>query len=283
MTKISVVIPTFNRCATLSRAIESVLNQTLFEQIELIVIDDGSTDETEQLMKKFPKVHYHQQAQHGVSHARNTGIRLAKGEWIAFLDSDDAFTPDKIEQQYLALQAEPDYLLCHTDEIWYRHGKRVNPMKKHKKYGGWIFQHCLPRCAISPSSVMMHRTLIESVGYFDEQLPACEDYDLWLRITARYPVLYLDKPLTVKYGGHEDQLSKKYWGMDRFRIIALDKFLTSKIACPHDENAAREMLREKIHIMLTGARKRNNQAAIAHYEAILHRHALSQPALCPAL
>ncbi len=100
--------------------------------------------------------------------------------------------------------------VCHTDEIWIRNGRRVNARKKHGKKGGWIFQHCLPLCAMSPSSIMIHRDVFTALGGFDERLPACEDYDLWLRITARYPVLFTRQPLIEKYGGHDDQLSRKY-------------------------------------------------------------------------
>lgn len=270
--KISVIIPTLNRCHLLARAIQSVLQQTRPAD-EMIIIDDGSIDETAQFIKtQFPNVIYHFQPQQGVSSARNCGIRMATGNWLAFLDSDDEWHPQKLALQVQALATKPHYQLCHTNEIWIRHGKRVNPMHKHEKFGGWIFQHCLALCRISPSSVLLHRDVIDDVGCFDETLPACEDYDFWLRITANYPVLYLRKPLTIKYGGHGDQLSKQYWGMDRFRIQALDKLLSQGRLTSNDFKAAYLMLQEKIRIYLIGARKRNKFKEIRQYESILRKY-----------
>ncbi|MDE2825547.1 MAG: glycosyltransferase family 2 protein, partial [Gemmatimonadota bacterium] len=216
---VSVVIPTYNRADRLPSAIRSVLEQTA-PPAEIIVVDDGSTDGTPALVRTFPGVRYLRQENQGVSAARNHGIGAAKHDWIALLDSDDEWLPGKLERQWGALERDPRYRFCHTDEIWIRKGRRVNPMKKHAKYGGHIFHHCLPLCVISPSSALIHRDLFERFGMFDPELPVCEDYDLWLRICAREPVLYVDEPLLLKYGGHEDQLSRAYWGMDRFRIRA---------------------------------------------------------------
>ncbi len=226
---ISVIIPTWNRASRLASALQSVFAQRL-PPAEVIVVDDGSTDDTHRLVhSQFPQIHYIYQQHNGVSSARNTGIKAATGDWIALLDSDDRWLPEKLELQSESIRARPEYKICHCDEIWIRNGKRVNPMKKHAKRGGNIFRHCLPLCVISPSAVMIQRDLLTEIGLFDERLPACEDYDLWLRISALHPVLYVDKPLIIKDGGHSDQLSRHYWGMDRFRIQALEKIL----ACRH--------------------------------------------------
>lgn len=227
---------------------------------EVIVVDDGSTDDTRRLVsERFADVRYIFQANRGVSSARNAGLRAATSQWIAFLDSDDRWHPSKLERQLAALGSRRDSRICHTDEIWIRNGRRVNPMKKHAKHGGDIFRHCLPRCVISPSSVVLHRGVFRHIGHFDESLPACEDYDLWLRICAVYPVLYLDEPLVIKYGGHDDQLSRRHWGMDRFRIHALEKILRSGTLSAADSCAAQAMLREKLTILIQGAKKRNNR------------------------
>ncbi len=269
---ISVIIPTYNRRDCLDRAIESVMVQTLLPS-EIIIIDDGSTDGTQEFIaQRFPSVRYHYQENHGVSAARNKGLGLARFPWIALLDSDDAWMPNKLELQQEALQAEPDKLICHTNEIWYRQGKRVNPMRKHQKFGGWIFEKCLPLCAMSPSSVLIHQDVFAKVGTFDEDLPACEDYDLWLRITAHYPVLYCEQALTVKYGGHADQLSQRYWGMDRFRIQALHKCLDRKTLNPQYRRQALTMLEYKIGVYLQGAKKRNKSTEIEYYEQLLQHH-----------
>jgi glycosyltransferase involved in cell wall biosynthesis len=268
---VSVVIPTWNRRDLVARAVESVLAQTRPPE-EVIVVDDGSTDGTAaSLAERFPDLNLVEQENRGVSAARNRGVHEAAGSWIAFLDSDDRWLETKLERQLAAIEASPDYLLCHTDEIWIRRGRRVNPMKKHRKYGGHIFERALPLCVVSPSSVLLQRRLFDEVGLFDEALPACEDYDLWLRVTARFPVLYLEEKLVEKYGGHEDQLSRRFIAMDRFRITALRKLLSRNDLAEGHRRAAEEELSRKIAIYASGARKRGNESEASGYEAELRR------------
>ena len=263
---VSVIVPTFNRRDVLPRALDSVLKQRGAGLVELIVVDDGSTDETAALVRAdYPQARLLRQENRGVSAARNVGIQAAQGEWIALLDSDDYWLEGKLARQLTAIAEQPELRLCHTEEIWIRNGVRVNPMKKHQKSGGSIYQRCLPLCCISPSSVLIHRTVFDEVGLFDETLPACEDYDLWLRVCAREAVLFLDEPLLVKTGGHEDQLSRKYWGMDRFRIRALEKILVSERLTPSDREATLSLLVRKLEILLNGAKKRDNRELLAAY------------------
>ena len=267
--KISVVIPTYNRAALLPRALESVRAQSLPPD-EVIVVDDGSTDGSGELIAaRYPECIYLRQENLGVSAARNLGIREARGEWIALLDSDDAWLPTKLAAQTDRIRRTPFVRLCHTEEQWIRNGVRVNAMKKHRKRGGWIFRHCLPLCAISPSSALIHRELFDSVGLFDESLPACEDYDMWLRICARHPVAFEHRPQLVKYGGHEDQLSRKHWGMDRFRVEALLKIISGGDLAPGDLGAAVETLIRKCRILADGARKRGNAERCQVYQDII--------------
>ncbi len=269
MPSVTALIPTYNRGEALVRALASVLSQTMAVD-EIIVVDDGSTDETQTIIEKhYPQVKYLKQENRGVSAARNLGIQHARGEWIALLDSDDEWLPHKLATQFDLLEKHPDHKLIHSDEIWVRNGVRVNQMKKHTKKGGHIFQHCLPLCAISPSASVIHRNLFDDVGVFDETLPACEDYDLWLRITAKHPVLYCEEALITKFGGHQDQLSHKHWGMDRFRIQALDKILRSNTLSAEDFIAAKEMLLHKTRILLKGAHKHGNAEVIAMFEPLL--------------
>ena len=265
---ISVVIPSYNRCDFLLRALDSVLAQSL-QPREIIVIDDGSTDATADIVsQRYPQITYAFQPNQGVSAARNHGIKLSSGDWIAFLDSDDTWQPDKLRIQSEMITKCPDYRLIHTNEVWIRNGTELGQMRKHKKRGGYIYSDCLPLCVISPSSAMMHRSIFEDAGFFDEDLPACEDYDLWLRICCKYPVLYSEKILVTKYGGHSDQLSKKYWGMDRFRIRSLAKILRTEVLPDHLRKMTLAMLQQKVDILLTGAIKHGNQDVISEFSAL---------------
>ena len=252
---ISVVIPTYNRRKTIGRSIDSVLNQTLFPS-EIIVVDDGSTDGTsDYIQSNFPSIKLLHQPNKGVSAARNKGIRYADTNWIALLDSDDEWFPQKLEKQVMTLSQSPDIKFCHTEEIWIRNGVRVNQMKKHQKYGGHIFYKCLDMCRISPSSVLFHQSILDDVGYFDKDLKVCEDYDLWLRITAKFPVLYIDESLIKKYGGHEDQLSRVKDGIESHRIKVLEKLIMKKFTSVQ-RNAMLKTLIEKLTIFSIGAQKR---------------------------
>jgi len=267
--KISVVIPTYNRVESLSRALNSILTQ-IEKPDEIIVVDDGSTDNTAELIKNhFPDVRYIFQKNNGVSAARNVGIEASNYDWIAFLDSDDEWMPHKLIEQKKHILESPNYQFCHTEEIWMRNGKFVNQMKKHKKSGGHIFDKCLPLCVISPSSVLMKKSLFEEVGLFREDLPACEDYDLWLKICAKQAVGFVEKPSIIKHGGHEDQLSKKHWGMDRFRIKSLVKILEDDLLKEEYKLSAIQMLQKKLGIFLNGAKKRNNMTDVTYFESIL--------------
>lgn len=241
------------------------------------MIDDGSTDDTGLMLREeFPDIKTLYQSNQGVSSARNTGIQVATGDWIALLDSDDEWLPTKLAEQVNALRQQAEYKICHTEEIWIRNGVRVNLSKQYQKTGGWIFHDCLPLCAISPSTVLIHRSLFAELGLFDTALPVCEDYDLWLRITAKYPVLLITDPQIKKYGGHTDQLSQQLWGMDRFRIKALVKLIETAQISPAQKLATIEMLIKKAQIYLIGVNKRGKldeanqyQQLILHYQSLL--------------
>ena len=254
---VSVIIPTYNRKNLLKRALHSVISQTFVPQ-EIIVVDDGSSDRTKDwVSERFPDVRYIYQDNSGVSSARNAGIKEAKGSWIAFLDSDDEWMPNKLEQQKRVINSFQEAWLCHTNEIWIRNGVRVNQMKKHQKYGGDVFENCLDICRISPSSVLIKKEVFEMVGLFDESLKVCEDYDLWLRITAVLPVIFLDQPLIIKYGGHTDQLSRVDSGIEKYRIKSLEKILSSNSLSNSQSKIAISQLMKKLKIFSNGLEKRN--------------------------
>jgi len=241
--------------------------------MEVIVVDDGSSDESQQFVRKnYEHVRLLTQVHLGVSAARNKGIREASGDWIALLDSDDMWLPEKLKLQYEALQNNKEYLVAHTNEAWVHNGEPLKQMKKHRKHGGNIFQYCLPLCVISPSSVIIHRNVFDKVGMFNEHYPVCEDYDMWLRVCCHFPVLFLDKTLIVKFGGHQDQLSHKYWGMDRFRIQALADILETSCLNTSDREAVVETILKKITIYLNGARKHGNKEMVAEFNALKLRY-----------
>lgn len=272
MNFVSIIIPTFNRKTLLRRALHSVYQQS-YSTFEIIVIDDGSTDQTKEMINNdFPLVHYFYKSNQGVSAARNLGLEHAKGEWLAFLDSDDEWLPQKIENQINLLKSKSEYKICHTNEQWVRHGVKVNQMKKHKKSGGWIFPQCLPLCAMSPSSILIHESVLDDIGHFNTGLPCCEDYDMWLRITAKYPVLFIEEPQIIKFGGHDDQLSKKYWGMDRFRIQALQNILSNNVLNEANRQKTIAELLKKCRIIQQGAEKRGKNEDVKFYQEIIDQY-----------
>jgi glycosyltransferase involved in cell wall biosynthesis len=263
-TIVSVIIPTYNRARMLKEAIDSVLAQE-YKDFELLVVDDGSTDNTLDLLQPYgQRLTLIQQQNRGVSAARNAGIAAASGRYISFLDSDDLWQGQKLTRQVHFFTLHPEALICQTEEIWIRNGQRVNPKVRHKKLSGMIFEPSLHLCLVSPSAVMIRRSLFEEVGFFDESLPACEDYDLWLRVSCRYPIYLIDTPLIVKRGGHPDQLSKAP-GLDKYRIQSLVKILESNLLSPDQRAAAVKVLKKKTAIYATGCRQRGRKDEALHY------------------
>ena len=268
--KISVVIPTLNRINTLQRALDSVINQT-YKPAEIIVVDNGSSDGTLKFLREqHPKITILTENKIGVSSARNKGIKKSINQWIALLDSDDAWHPRKLEIQTSMLDsALKEYNLIHTDEVWFRNNKHINQMKKHKKQGGYIFERCLSLCCISPSSVLFKKNILDKVGLFDESLPVCEDYDMWLKICSSEEVLFAQDKLTYKYGGHKDQLSKSYWGMDRFRIKSIENIIKNFDLTYKQKKQAKKELIKKLKIIINGAFKRNNLSIVNEFSTKL--------------
>ena len=261
---VSVIIPTYNRGWILKEAINSVLAQD-FTDFELIVVDDGSTDNTQDILSSYKEdIVVLMQDNKGVSSARNRGIVSASGQFIAFLDSDDLWLSQKLSTQVDFFKANPDALIYQTEEKWIRNGIRVNPKKRHKKLTGDIFEPSLYLCLVSTSAVMIKHSLFEKTGMFDESLPACEDYDMWLRISCRYPVYLIDTPLIIKRGGHDDQLSRSS-GLDRHRIQSLKKIIESNLLTDKQAMAAVNVLKEKCDIYANGCLKRGRKDKALYY------------------
>ncbi len=268
---VSVIITTYNRGAMVEEAIESVLQQD-FLDYEMIVVDDGSTDGTNDALRKYNQVNYFYQENQGISRARNQGLALSQGDFVCFLDSDDLWLPNKLAVQVNVMRETSAFKLNYTDEIWIRKGRRVNPRKRHQKYSGWIFEKSLPLCIISPSSVMLRKEVFDVVGLFDEGLPVCEDYDLWLRITSRFPVFFINQKLIIKRGGHEDQLSHRFWGNDRFRVQALEKIINEGMIKKEQKELAIHELVKKSIILENGFRKRGTLSEADYYQRLIGKY-----------
>ncbi len=269
---VSVIVPVYNRQQTLQRAVDSVFNQTHPAE-EIIVVDDGSNDGTKEILKSYQdnitSINLPQNS--GVSRARNEGVKHAKTDFIAFLDSDDYWEKDKLKNQLEYIHRNPFYEIIQSEEIWIRNGKRVNPCKHHKKPEGWIWEESLERCLISPSSVLMKKTLLERYAYFNENLPASEDYDLWLKITRHHPAGLEPSFSVIKHGGHEDQLSRKHPAMDKFRVRTLIHLLEKESSLSFREKII-AVLTRKLEILIQGYEKRKKWKEAEMYRHILIRN-----------
>jgi glycosyltransferase involved in cell wall biosynthesis len=268
---VTVIIPTYNRGWIVKEAIDSVLEQD-FSDFELIVVDDGSEDNTRQILGAYANaITVFHQSNRGVSAARNRGIAEASGRLIAFLDSDDLWLPAKLKTQVKFFEKNADAMINQTQEIWIRNGMQVNPKKRHHKFSGMIFERSLALCLVSPSAVMIRKSLFDTVGVFDERLPACEDYDLGLRISCRFPVHLIDFPLIIKRGGHDDQLSKAA-GLDKYRIESLIKIIDSNLLTPQQYKAAVITLKQKSEVYAGGCRKRGRQEEAEYFSALAEKY-----------
>jgi glycosyltransferase involved in cell wall biosynthesis len=270
---ISVIIPTFNRASYLPKAVESVISQT-YKKWELIIVDDCSTDDSYFSVLPFMKdkrVSYYtlerDSGSFGVSYARNFGIGKSRGEFLAFLDSDDYWLPEKLEKQ-LDFMVKNCADICQTEEFWLRKGKIVNPRKIHKKISGNIFEKSLLLCIVSPSAVMIKKSVFKEVGCFDENMPACEDYDLWLRTSLRFEFGLLPEKLIVKRGGHDNQLSATP-ALDKYRIYSLLKIMKECNLSDENKDKLVKVLKKKIRIYLNGCLKRGKKEEAIYYSSIL--------------
>lgn len=200
--RVSVVIPSFNMGELLSDAIESVLHQT-YKSYEIIIVDDGSTDNTREIAEKYlaKGVRYHQQKNQGVAAARNAGIRLSKGEFVAFLDADDLWLPDKLELQMDAInEFNVGIIACGYRLIDYVSGSSLSEVVR-KNYSGreelyktLCISQIIPACS---SGMVIKTDYFRTVGYFDEALRIAEDWEIWLRLAERYEIKFVELPLVV--------------------------------------------------------------------------------------
>ena len=270
--EVSVIIPTYNRRAMVREAIDSVLAQTA-TSFELIVVDDGSTDGTGEDLARVGAeradiIHVERMANRGPAAARNRGVAMARAPLVAFLDSDDTWLPKKLARHLEFMRENPGCAISQTDETWIRNGRRVNPGLRHRKRAGDFFVESLRTCLISPSALLMRKELFDSIGGFDEDMRAAEDYDLWLRILVEHEVGLLDEPLVTRRGGHPDQLSATTPAIDRFRILALVKLLGGNSLSAERRRATTQVLIEKCRIYAAGLARRGRIEAARRYERI---------------
>lgn len=282
MPRISVIIPTYNREELLPRALRSAISQSA-TPAEVLVVDDGSDDNTREVVKEIAasadmEIRYLYQPNRGPAAARNRGIRAASSEYLAFLDSDDEFHPDKLAIQSALLRGRPDYRISHTRETWMRRGAHLNQKKIHAPPDDDIFPRCLRLCCIGMSTVLIHRGLFETYGYFDETMRCCEDYDFWLRLAPFERFGLVQQQLTVKHGGRPDQVSYAFrTGMDRFRIQSLAKFISSGGLKRQQYRLALEELRRKCRIYAGGCIKHQRPLEAAHYQRLARQFMSSTP------
>jgi len=272
---VSVIVPTCNRREMLVRALRSVSRQTQRCE-EIVVIDDASTDGSREYIEACfnlgasPVIRwFHLPSNQGPAAARNFGIRQARCELVAFLDSDDHWEPQKLQHQAEAMECFPQYLISHTREKWLRRGQHRKQKSRQIPRHGEIFSHCLELCVVGMSTVMVRREIFASIGLFDEGMRCCEDYDFWLRVSSRYPFLLVDEELTIKEGGREDQLShQQRVGMDRLRIGSLTRLVQSGVLTAEQREQALQRLRQKCEIYGKGCCKHGREQEGRRYLAL---------------
>ncbi len=229
---VSVVIPSYNYGHFVADAVESVLAQT-YDQLEVIVIDDGSTDDTFRRLAPFSsRIRYVYQRNRGLSAARNTGIKLANGEWIALLDADDVWHPEKIRTQLAAIVPFEPVGLVGSPSAPSR-SKESFPAATVRPLSVRSFLLCAPT---GPSGTLIRRECFDAVGLFDETLTSVEDRDIWLRVTSRFPAVLVDSPCWW-YRPHDGQMSRKADRMLQNYEKVIDKFFRE-----HPEHSALETL-----------------------------------------
>lgn len=269
--RVTVVIPVRDRLKMLRRAVGSVLKQT-WQDFDLVVCDDVSEKEDLSEIKLWVEDSGHHwlrmKENGGSAAARNAGAAVVVGEWLAFLDSDDIWAPEKLEQQ-LAWHAEhPQIQISQCEEAWMRNELLLKKKNYQQQPQGWIFEKCVEVCCISPSCVMMSRKLWQDLGGFDERYRVCEDYELWLRASLKNPVGLVkcdSGPLVTRHGGHDDQLSFAVEAMDRFRVLALLDLLIEVDLSDNQRQLVEQGVGKRAEVLEKGAHKRGKEADVKVY------------------
>lgn len=270
---VSVVIPALDRSTLLHRALASVSKQSV-PPLEILVIDDGSHPPLNPShYSQYPNLKFFRnEATEGVASSRNKGIKQAQGNWIALLDSDDEWDSSKLEKQLELTKTSDEIRAIHTDEKWIRNGNEVLPPRYLDKSNHLLWERSLRHCLICPSSVLLHKSVFNKIGFFDESLTVCEDYDFWLRLLLEEKIELIEDKLVVKHGGHPDQLSTTTWGMDRFRIKSLQKLTVSTKLSPQQKNLVIEVIAEKCAILAKGSEKRQKPEEAKNFRELAKKY-----------
>lgn len=239
---VSAVVPAYNTAALLPRCIESILTQTVAVD-EVIVVDDGSVDKTREVAESFgPRVRCISQANKGAAGARNCGIRSATGEWIALLDSDDDWVPNKIERQLEAVRQHPECDFIYSDAtVILPDGSTAENFQADKEAPcGWVFDHLLQSCFVNGSTVMARRSALMEAGLFNESLRCAEDYDLWLRVSRRHQFWFVPEPLAF-YERQAESLTRNDAVMAASQIAVLEPILAERLSATQHSGAKKHL------------------------------------------
>ena len=230
---VSVIIPSFNCAAFLPAAIESVLAQS-YGSLEIIVVDDGSTDDTQAAVAPYlDRIHFVRQENRGLPGARNTGIRAARAEFIALLDADDVWLPQKLAHQ-MPRFTEREICLVYSDfAVRYADGRYQSSYLVNRPLAseGSIFAHYIQSRFLFPSTMVFRRACLEACGLFDEEMLACEDIELFARMALRWKVGWVNEPLMVRYEGSHN-ITANSDKLSRYTILALRKILAKEKSIP---------------------------------------------------
>jgi len=231
---VSVIIPTYNSAKYISRAVESVLNQT-YQDFEIIIIDDGSTDNTGEIVQsiKDDRITYIKQENAGPAAARNKGLEIAKGEYIAFLDADDMWKANKLETQIKCFSQNDKLCLAFSAMDLVNEDLEIIRVKRHRKYtNNELLKQLLtnyPDTVPMPSTVMIKKSYLNEVGYFYPELFTGEDFDLWLRLILKGDFEYIDESLTVSYKPESSITSSiDYTITEKCHEKVLDRFFSQE-------------------------------------------------------
>lgn len=294
MVGVTVVVPTCNRKDFVTQALHSVFSQN-YRNFEIVVVDDGSTDGTaahllrtfgaearavELVARRNPAaltpfyhtfthqgllVRYEYHQNRGLGAARNRGIRHARGSYIAFLEAEDIWEPGHLRSQIDFLEGHRGACIARVGERPAKEGPRSRRARRGEVASGNLFAQALEQAPAGISCAVVHRSCFAECGEFDENMPACEDYDLWLRLTARFPVYYVEGPEVTRRAPRPDG-SPHAWTSDRFRVYSLEKSFQSGQLDSEQRFLVSQALVRRCERLVEGYRRQKSEERANFYE-----------------